>query len=208
MHNPRDSPHPGGGTGILYKSSLTIFNISYYLFSHSEALICAISSPFSRTFNISLFYCPTSPNINLILYEFSLFLPTITSNIIILGDFNIPNPPMIQSVNTFLTSFDLVQHVTSPTHVHGNTLDHIFSPKLIKLSLTLPTEHSSPTTFSYSLSIVTPKPPDPSLPESHVNSIASPFLLLSAIFLPFQPQRLQNSILLSHPPSINTPLIH
>ena len=108
IHNPRDSPHPGGGTGILYKSSLTISNISYYSFSHSESLSCAISSPFSRTFNISLIYRLTSPNINLFLDEFSLFLPTITSNTIILGDFNIPNPPMIQSLNKLLTSFNLV----------------------------------------------------------------------------------------------------
>ena len=38
IHNPRDSPHHGGGTGILYKSSLTISNISYHSFSYSEAL--------------------------------------------------------------------------------------------------------------------------------------------------------------------------
>ena len=62
IHNPRDSPHPGGGTGILYKSYLTISNISYHSFSHSEALICAISSPFSRTFNHTLFYRPPSPS--------------------------------------------------------------------------------------------------------------------------------------------------
>ena len=51
---------------------------------------------------------------------------------------------MIQSVNTFLTSFDLVQHVTSPTHVHGNTLDHIFSPKTNKIV----TDHSIGTLYS------------------------------------------------------------
>ena len=55
IHNPHDSPHPGGVIGILYKSSLTISNISYHSFSHSEALGCAISSPFSRTFNTTLF---------------------------------------------------------------------------------------------------------------------------------------------------------
>ena len=111
---PLDSPHIAalntpptvsfttlatGGTRILYKSSLTISNISYYPFSHSQALSCAISSPLSRTFNISLFYRPTSPNINLFLDEYRLLLPTTTSNTIILGDFNIPNPPVIQSLN-------------------------------------------------------------------------------------------------------------
>ena len=108
IHNHRYSPHPGGGTVILYKSSLTISNISYYSFSNSEALSYTTSSPFSRTFNISLFYRPTSPNINLFLDEFNLFLPTITSNTFILGDFNIPNPPMIQSLNKLLTSFNIL----------------------------------------------------------------------------------------------------
>ena len=90
IHNPRDSPHPGCGIGILEKYSLTISNISYHSFSHSEALSCAISSPFSRTFNISLFYHPTSLYINLFIDEFSLFLPTITSNTIILGESTYP----------------------------------------------------------------------------------------------------------------------
>ena len=99
IHNPRNYPHPDGGTGLLYKSSLIISIYSYHSFSNSEALSYAISLPFSRTFNISLFYRPTSPNINLFHDEFSLFLPTIISDTIILGDFNIPNPPIIQSLN-------------------------------------------------------------------------------------------------------------
>ena len=161
IHNPRDSPHPGGGIGILYKSSLTISNISYHSFSHSEALSSAISSPFSRNFNISLFYRPTSPNINLFLGEFSLFLPTITSNTIILGDFNIPNPSMIHSLNKLLTSFNLVQHITSPTHVHGNTLYLILSPKTNKII----TDHSIGPLFSdhflIFLTLSYPKPTRP-----------------------------------------------
>ena len=114
IHNPRDSPHPDGGTGILYKYSLTISNIYYHSFSNSEALSCPISSPVSRTFNIFLLYRPTSPNINLFLDEFSLCIPTITSNTIIIGDSNIPIPLMIRSLNTVLPSFNLVQYVTSP----------------------------------------------------------------------------------------------
>ena len=73
------------------------------------------------------------------------------------------------------------------------------------MSLTIPSDHSSPTTSSYSLPLVIQNPPDPSLQESHANFSASPFLILYPIFLPFQPQRLLNSILLSPLPSINTP---
>ena len=127
--NHRDSPHSGGGTGILYKSSLTISNISYHSFSDSEAISCAISSPFSRAFNTTLFYRPPSPSIDPFLDEFRLFLHTISPNTIILGDFNFPNPPSIRSLNNLLTSFNLIQHITSPTHVQGNILDLIISPQ-------------------------------------------------------------------------------
>ena len=131
IHNPRNSPHPGGGTGILHTSTLTLSNISYHSFSHY--LSCAISSPFSRTFNTTLLYRPPSPSIDPFLDEFRLFLHTISPNTIILGDFNFPNPPSILSLNKLLTSFNLIQHVTSPTHVLSNILDLIIFPKTSKI---------------------------------------------------------------------------
>ena len=146
IHNPRNSPHPGGGTGILHTSTLTLSNISHHSFSHSEALSCAISSPFSRTFNTTLFYRPPSPSIDPFLDEFRLFLHTISPNTIILGDFNFPNPPSTLSLNKLLTSFNLIQHVISSTHVQGNILDLIISPKPAKSSPTILSDHPSPTT--------------------------------------------------------------
>ena len=202
---PSRLSHPGGGTGILYKSSLIISDISYHSLFHSEALSCAISSPFSRTFNISLFYRPTSPTINSFLDEFSVFLPTITSNTIILGDFKISNPPMILSLNKLITSFILVQHITSPTHVHGNTLDLIISPKTNKIV----TDHSiGPLLSDHFLIFLTlshPKPTRPLTTRISRKLHNLPILILSLIFLHFQPQHLLNSIHLSTPPSINTP---
>ena len=56
IHHPRDSKHPGGGIGILFKSTLVISTVTKHTFNHSEALSCAISSPYARTFNLSLFY--------------------------------------------------------------------------------------------------------------------------------------------------------
>ena len=58
IHNPRDSPYPGDGTGLLYKSSLTISNISYHSLSHSEALSCA----FQLTFLSYLQHFPFLPS--------------------------------------------------------------------------------------------------------------------------------------------------
>ena len=161
IHNPRDSPHPGGGTGILYKSSLIISNISYHSFSHSEALSCAISSPFSRTFNITLFYRPPSPSIDPFLDEFRLFLHTIFPNTIILGDFNFPNPPSTRSLNNLLNSFDLIQHVTFPTHVQGNILDLIISPKTNKIITNLTIGPPFSNHFIILLNLSHPKPTRP-----------------------------------------------
>ena len=143
-----------------YYAAITICrDISYHSFSHSEALICAISITVSYIHYFPFFYIPTSPNINSFIDEFSLFLPTITSITIILGGYNIPNPPMIQSLNKYRTTFNLVQHITSPTHIHGNTLDLIITSKTNKSSLIIPSDHSTPTTSSYSLHLVTPNPP-------------------------------------------------
>ena len=91
-------------------------------------------------------------------------------------DFNIPNQPMIQSLNKLLTSFNRIQHVT-PTHVHGNTLYLIISSKTNKIV----TDHSIGPLFSdhflIFLTLNHPKPNIPLLPESYANSTASPFLL-------------------------------
>ena len=158
IHNPHDSSHPGGGTGILYKYSLTISNISYHSFSHSEVLSFAISSPFSRTFNTTLFYRPPSPSIDPFLDEFRLFLQTISPNTIILGDFNFPNPPSTRSLNYLLTSFNLIQHVT---HVLGNILDLIISPKTNKIITNLTIGPPFSDHFIILLNLSHPKPTRP-----------------------------------------------
>ena len=115
---------------------------------------------------------------------------------------------MIQSLNKLLTSFNLIQPVTSPTHVHGNTLDLIISPKTNKIV----TDHSiGPLFYDHFLIFLTLSHPKPTRPlttriSRKLHSIPiSPFLILYPIFLPFQPQRLLNPILLSLPPSINAP---
>ena len=161
IHNPCDSHHPGGDTGILYKYSLTISNISYNWFSHSEALSYAIISPFSRTFNTTLFYRSPSPSIDSFLDEFRLFLHTISPNNIILGAFNFPNPPSTRSLNNLFTSVNLIQHVTSPTHVQGNILDLIISTKTNKIITNLTIRPPFSEHFIILLNLSHPKPTRP-----------------------------------------------
>ena len=68
---------------------------------------------------------------------------------------------MIHSLNKLLTSFNLVQHITFPTHVHGNTLYLIISPKTNKIV----TDHSIGPLFSdHFLIFLTLSHPKPTRP--------------------------------------------
>ena len=70
---------------------------------------------------------------------------------------------MIQSLNKLHISFNLVQHVTFPTHVHGNTLDLIISPKTNKIV----TDHSIGPLFSdHFLIFLTLGHPKPTRPHT------------------------------------------
>ena len=93
--------------------------------------------------------------------EFRLFLHTISSNTIILGDFNFPNLTMTRSLNNLRTSFNLIQHATSPTHVHGNILNLIISSKTNKSI----TNHTIGSPFSdHFIIVLTPSHPKPTRP--------------------------------------------
>ena len=61
------------------------------------------------------------------------------SNLVILGDFNIPiqdlnNPDSLAFKDT-MEALGLVQHITQPTHQLGNTLDHIYTESLDPLGV-------------------------------------------------------------------------
>ena len=168
-------------------TSLTISNISYNSFSHSEALSYAISSPLSRTVNTTLFYRP--PSIDPFLDEFRLFLHTISPNTIKLGDFNFPGPPSTRSLNNLLTSFNLIQHVTSPTHVQGNILDLIIPPKTNKIITDITIGPPFSDHFIILLNLSHPKQTRPLTTEPHEKYTTSPFLLLLLISSPYLPLR-------------------
>ena len=80
---------------------------------------------------------------------------------IILGDFNIPDPPTTRSLNNLLTSVNLIQHVTSPTHVQGNILDLIISPKTNKIITNLTIGPPFSDHFIILLNLSHPKPTRP-----------------------------------------------
>ena len=73
-HLPRSLGTRGGGLGILYKSSLHISPLIDHRHVYCEAFSCSVSSPRSRTFNISVFYRSPSYPIPPCLDEFNNFI--------------------------------------------------------------------------------------------------------------------------------------
>ena len=80
---------------------------------------------------------------------------------IILGNLKFPNPTSTRSLNNLLTSFNLIQHVTSPTHVQGNILDLIISPKTNKITTYLTIGPPFSDHFIILLNLSHPKPTRP-----------------------------------------------
>ena len=74
-HLPRSLGTRGGGLGILYKSSLHISPLIDHRHAYCEAFSCSVSSPRSRTFNISVFYrSPIGASIAIPSHHFSMNL--------------------------------------------------------------------------------------------------------------------------------------
>ena len=134
---PRNSSNPGGGIGIIYKSTLKLSDVVDLLHTHSESITCSISSPRFQTFNIAIFYRPPSSSLTSFLEEFQTFASQISPNTIVLGDFNVPiNLNNSHTAFTdLLSSCNLIQHIKIPTHERGNTLDLLITPKMCKLIL-------------------------------------------------------------------------
>ncbi|KAI2647462.1 hypothetical protein H4Q32_023878 [Labeo rohita] len=71
---------------------------------------------------------------------FIAYLSTLSSNIILLGDFNIhmdnPNLPLTKDFISCLDSFGFLQHITFPTHSKGHTLDLICCSGVTPINIT------------------------------------------------------------------------
>lgn len=99
--------------------------------SSFECLAFSCKPPFPMT--VLLIYRPPKTNTGFIseLYNFLLTFCTTSSNILILGDFNIHvNNPTCHFASEFLQLLEclnLRQHVDVPTHIKGNTLDLVIT---------------------------------------------------------------------------------
>lgn len=115
----------GGGLAIIYHESWKVSPVSVPLYQSFESLVIKLNGP--SPIIVATVYRPPKPNSEF-LNEFSAFLISpLSSNVILLGDFNIH----IHNGNNYLTkdfiacldSFDLQQFINFPTHSKGHTLD-------------------------------------------------------------------------------------
>ncbi len=132
----------GGGIAVVYKNHVIYLPFTAGSFPHFELLTFKIES--DTPVCCMVIYRPPGSCSDFIT-DFSKLLSSIVhkfDKIIIAGDFNIyiddpSNSLAIEFLNTTF-SFNLGQHVSGPTHVHGHTLDLVFT-----LGLSLNSLHMS-----------------------------------------------------------------
>ena len=137
LGSPREG-RPGGGVGAIIKSGIKATkkkSMKTKTFEHMELEI----QMNAKTITFLLIYRPEPSSKNKytmfeFFTEFTDFLAhyqTYQHETIITGDFNFhlnkPNDAKVVQFNNILEMFDLVQHVTSPTHKDGNTLDLVLT---------------------------------------------------------------------------------
>lgn len=129
-HTPRENSR-GGGVGIIVKKSLRVKKLCSANFSSFENVVALAEYPI-RSIRFFIIYRPPSSQIKAFLeYFVSLLeqLVPISGNLLIVGAFNFHlddsnNTDAIKLHNP-LESFNLKQHVATPTHSRGHTLDLI-----------------------------------------------------------------------------------
>ncbi len=125
----------GGGVAIIYRQELKCSPVALPPFTSFEA-VCAKFSTRHRTFILLNVYRPGSVRAQRSFFEdlTSVFETLITYScpVIVGGDFNIQVQDAANvethQLQEILTNFDLTQHVSSPTHRCGGTLDLIMTP--------------------------------------------------------------------------------
>jgi hypothetical protein len=117
----------GGGVGVIYSKGLSFSN-SLSLktsFSSFESALYQFRCN-SKCVTVAIIYRPPACSIETFLGEFADLCSYLnhSQSILILGDFNLPDPKVTEGV---FNMFSLRQHVTQATHVKGNELDFVLT---------------------------------------------------------------------------------
>ena len=130
-HTPRENSR-GGGVGILVKKSLRVKKLCSANFSSFENVVALAEYPIG-SIRFVVIYRPPSSHIKAFLQDFASLLEQlvpISGNLLFVGDFNFKldsNNTDATKLHNLLESFNLKQHVATPTHFRGHTLDLIIT---------------------------------------------------------------------------------
>ena len=136
MNYPRgDGTDNHGGIAVIYKTAMKFRTFKPAdLITHSFEHACFTDPINGITYVVVYRPDPFPKNASDFLEEFDEFVTNIsslTSRVLILGDFNIhvdkPDHPMVKKFNACLASSGLLQHIHEPTHRSGHTLDLVIS---------------------------------------------------------------------------------
>ena len=134
IHNIRDDPDKerGGGVGIMFKSTLSPIQVNSKSFSSFEHMVVKLPCANNNVLLICIYRLLFIP-VSVFHEEFALLLEMYTmsyDSFIIAGDINIHVETGELSSIRFheqLDLFDLKQHVISPTHIMGHTIDVVIT---------------------------------------------------------------------------------
>ena len=137
VYNLRNDGRRGGGVAVIYRQELKCCTINTYNLSTLEAITARLTLA-SKTLHLCVVYAPESKTSSSASQSFITdFSPILyddlcdLSNLLIVGDFNyhINKEDNIYAKDflSLLESCDFHQHVTSPTHIKGNTLDLVIT---------------------------------------------------------------------------------
>ena len=131
-HTPRENSK-GGRVGILVKKSLRVKKVSSANFSSFENVVALAEYPIG-SIRFVVICRPPSLQIKAFLEDFASLLEQlgpISANLLIVSDFNFhlddSNNADATKLHNLLESFNLKQHVATPTHSRGHTLDLIIT---------------------------------------------------------------------------------
>ena len=121
----------GGGLGFFIKDGLDASIVSTKTCSTFENFLIKIS--LNNEFYFLNIYRPPSSSTSTFFEHFQSLLEDIhltTENLAIIGDFNLHLETTSSNSKTFhslINSFDFIQKVNFPTHIHGYTLDQVLT---------------------------------------------------------------------------------
>ena len=133
LHQVSRKEGRGGGVAILCRSGLIVTRSTLVVAETFESLSICVSSGACST-RIVVLYRPPSTSTTNFLVELASLLDTLVlypTSLLLAGDFNfhMDSSTSINSVvlRDLLTSYDLEQHVQTPTHMAGHILDLVIT---------------------------------------------------------------------------------